>query len=112
LDSADPPAEYSFVITSDEANIQARQDLTWTGQLTVTETETVVSGEIHNPGADLSDAAELVVTFYDPNGAVVAVGSDAIFGGDLPSGQSAPFNIAADGAITAIATFTVLVMGY
>lgn len=111
LNSPAAPAAYNISIISDLADIEARQDLEWDGDLTVTGSEAYVSGTITNPGPVLPDGvAEVLVTCYDQTGAVVAVGAKSLTVAQS-SNQETPFDIFVDGLISAIANFDVLVLG-
>ena len=112
LDSPAAPAEYSISIVSDLAVLDTRQDLDWDGELTVTDSGAYVSGTITNRGSVLPDGvAEVLVTCYDRDGAVVAVGAE-ILTVVMSSSQTASFSIFVDGIIPAIDSFDVLVLGH
>jgi hypothetical protein len=113
LDSPAAPAAYSISIVSDLAVLDTRQDLDWDGELMLTDNEEAfVSGSITNRGSVLPDGvAEVLVTCYDRDGAVVAVGAE-ILTVVMSSSQTASFSIFVDGIIPAIDSFDVLVLGH
>ena len=96
--SASAPAQVDFSVSSTPATVSPRRDLQVVdGQAARNGPDVILTGQLTNPGADLADFAEIIVTFYGQNGAVIAVGYETIRALDLASGQTAPFQIYAEG---------------
>ena len=113
VSSNTPPAQYSFDIADSPADQPIRRDLVILNkQMIPSGSHIIVTGQIQNPGADLAVYAEIVATFYDQNGAVVAYGYATIEADNIRSQQTAAFEITAAGIESAIRSFELLALGY
>jgi hypothetical protein len=114
LDSLGPPAQYRFQVFAEPADVTPRTDLQVSNlQLAPGNNRLLLTGNITNPGEALSDFAEVIATFYNADGAVVAVGYRAIDSLQLGAAQTARFEIIVSG-LTELVTdhYTVVAYGY
>lgn len=68
-----------------------------------------VKGEVLNNGTSIARFVEVVVTFYDSSGSVVALGSTFTDPSDLDPSMAAPFNASGMNNVPKIASFSVQV---
>lgn len=96
--STSAPLGYDVSVSSTPASVSPRRDLQVVdGQAARSGLDVILTGQVTNPGADLTDYAEIIVTFYGQDGVVIAIGYETILAQDLAGGQTAPFEIYAEG---------------
>lgn len=71
----------------------------------------VVSGNVTNPGASLEAYAEVAVALLDEAGQTIGAGSEWLFGEDLETGQTVPFEIMVDEFLGTVAGYEIVAVG-
>ena len=116
IDSIDAPAQIGFEMSGDVAGRRPRQDLGWDWLERVSGSNTVfLSGQVTNAGPALDEYAEVIATFTDQNGAVVAVGHETIDAAELEPFETASFRVVAvapQELIGLIFDYAVVIYGY
>src|SRR3990172_9447962 len=109
------PLEYAFSVSATLTTDSPRQDLQASGLTSRSGSDVVFTGQVTNPGSDLTDRAELLVTFYGKDGNVIATGYGTVLALDLAGGQTTPFVLYAVGQPDLIDLShkpAILVLGY
>lgn len=105
-------ADFSVIIEGIPTDREPRTDLEILQPQDQVGARFVVTGQIHNPGSALTEYAQVLVTLYDAQDRVIAMGMELIQPEKLGAGAKTQFDIRIEEHFEPLDHYTLMAIGY